>query len=269
VSLYGKIFKRYMKYFCQILISIFLSSSSIVVAEDYVNFFTMENLSKNSSQFYTSERLSRMGLGFLSMGLVANSSVDQKIQDWYQQDIRDEKTDLWSKRAKRFGEGEYLLPLALLAGGLCYRNRDLSVGRWGLNAAHAYLVGLPPMWTMQYMTGGSRPNESDDGDSHWQPTQDDNGVSGHAFVGAVPFLTLAKMANNQKPLQYLAYAMSVLTAWSRVNDNAHYTSQAILGWYMAYESVDAVFDRSSEADNLTVSPMVSQQSYGLVFRLKW
>ncbi len=38
------------------------------------------------------------------------------------------------------------------------------------------------------------------------------------------------------------YLGSAGTAWSRVNDDAHYLSQAILGWYMAYlacRSVDA------------------------------
>jgi len=94
-------------------------------------------------------------------------------------------------------------------------------------------------------------------------------VSGHAFVGAVPFLTLAKMAENQKPLQVLAYALSVLTAWSRVNDNAHYTSQAILGWYMAYESVDAVFTRSTGDTGVTVSGGVLSQAYGVEMRVQW
>ena len=59
---------------------------------------------------------------------------------------------------------------------------------------------------------------------------------------AVPFLTIARMNEENKPVKYLALLASTFTAWSRINDNAHYFSQAALGWYLAYESVDAVFD---------------------------
>jgi len=45
-------------------------------------------------------------------------------------------------------------------------------------------------------------------------------------------------------LRYVLYAASTLTAWSRMNDDGHYTSQAMLGWFMAWESVGAV----SESD---------------------
>ena len=216
--------------------------------------------------FYSKDRLARMAVGFLSMSAVANSKVDQNIQDWYQGEIRNSRTDNYAETAKFFGEGKYLIPVSILAGGTYYLNSDSIIGNWGLNAARAYTVGLLPMLAMQYTTGASRPKESRG--SKWRPFNDSNGVSGHAFVGAVPFLTLARMNNNQL-IKYIAYFTSGLTAWSRVNDHAHYTSQAILGWYMAYESVDSVFETNNKLNQIFFMPVIGKDFYGINVSVRW
>jgi hypothetical protein len=97
-------------------------------------------------------------------------------------------------------------------------------------------------------------------------------VSGHAFVGSIPFITIARMNEDKPVLKYLMYIASTATAWSRVNDNAHYFSQAALGWYMGWESVDAVFDSDESANEdkkVTVTPIVGNNAYALVIRAKW
>jgi membrane-associated phospholipid phosphatase len=77
---------------------------------------------------------------------------------------------------------------------------------------------------------------------------DTTGVSGHSFIGAVPFLSAAKMADNLW-LKAGFYAASALPALSRINDYDHYPSQVFLGWWLAYLGASAV-DRSqlSSAD---------------------
>ena len=120
----------------------------------------------------------------------------------------------------------------------------------------------------QLATGASRPNESDHG-SEWHPFNDNSGVSEHAFMGAIPFVTLANIYNDNKVVKYLAYAASFATAWSRVNDNSHYISQAALGWYMAFESVDAVFDADRKRNNLSIMPVIGKDSYGISVQMKW
>jgi membrane-associated phospholipid phosphatase len=146
------------------------------------------------------------------------------------------------------GEGKYLIPLSIGAAAIGYLAPDDSglgpVGRWGGNTARAYLVGAPSMLFMQMVTGGSRPDDTE-GDSNWYPFNDNNGVSGHAFMGAVPFITLAKM-NYDNPSKWLFYGASLLTAWSRLNDNDHYFSQSMLGWIMAYQSVSAVMKTNEQ-----------------------
>ncbi len=53
------------------------------------------------------------------------------------------------------------------------------------------------------------------------------------------FIDAAKMTDNCW-LKTGLYACSVLPAWSRINDDAHFPSQAFLGWWMAYCAATAV-----------------------------
>ena len=95
------------------------------------------------------------------------------------------------------------------------------------------------------------------GSSHWHPFRRANAVSGHAYIGAIPFITAAQMTD--KPVvKGLFYVLSTVCAWSRINDDAHYLSQAVLGWYLAYLSVRAVTKTESRRPlprGLTIFPL--------------
>ena len=100
------------------------------------------------------------------------------------------------------------------------------------------------MLSLQVLTGGSRPGETT-ATSYWKPFDDNNGASGHAFIGAIPFISAAKMSDNIW-LKGGLYAASTLPALSRVNDDDHYFSQIFLGWWVAYLAGSAV-DRTDDA----------------------
>ena len=223
-----------------ILLIYIISTFFLIQSSLASNKITLGNkIVKDYSNFYSKKRLIKMGLVFSAMGLIANTNIDKNFQDWHNNNIKSSKSDKKSKVFKNFGEKNYLIPISLLASGAYWLNNRSNVGNWGLNSVRSYIVGAPIVWVMQYVTGGSRPNDKNP-TSKWRPFNDNNGVSGHAFVGAVPFLVLAKM-NDNKFIKYSAYLASTLTAWSRVNDDSHYLSQAILGWYIAHEAVSSVF----------------------------
>ena len=260
----------YLLLACLISIGSFLQHEALA-SEDIINgkgSTITGTLINDYKSFYAGERLIRMSLGFGLSALSANTNIDSEIQNWYQEDIRNSSTDNFSKTAKLFGEGKYLIPLSLLSASIKYFDSESPVGNWGVYSVRAYLVGSPAMLLMQRVTGGSRPGETNH-DSNWRPFNDANGVSGHAFMGAVPFLTLAKMNRENKFLKYIAYAASTAAAWSRVNDNAHYLSQAALGWYMAFESVDSVFDADERDKKVVVHPMAFQDGYGIMAEIRW
>jgi hypothetical protein len=237
---------------------------------DESSFF--DTVKKDYGEFYSSDRLIRAGIVFAGGAVFANTDLDQNIQDHYQENIRSDKTDEFSKVFKTFGEGKYLITISLITT-LTSRYMETSgersaVGRWGENTLRAYLVGGPATLLTQQLTGASRPEESTSG-SKWKPFSDSNGVSGHAFIGSVPFITIAKMNDDNTFVKYLFYTMSTFTAISRVNDNSHYFSQAVLGWYLGYEASDAVSDVNSEKKLVAFRPYIGADSYGITMNMKW
>lgn len=224
-----------------------------------------QSLRQDYAHFYQQDRLLRLGLAFGSGALLANSEADQHFRDWYQQDIRSASSDDIARSVKNFGEGRIMLPLTAivsLSAELDWHSPALqAMGDWGQYTTRAYLLGIPPLLLGQKLTGASRPDEQGY-DSAWRPLKDNNGVSGHAFIGAVPFLTLARMTQSHG-MKITAITASTLAAWSRVNDDAHYLSQALLGWYLAWESVDTVTTDSDTGQHIALLP------YGNGIILNW
>jgi hypothetical protein len=236
-----------------------------------------EAVSDDYSSFYSKDRLLRMGIVFVAGGIAANSNIDMSVRNWYQDNVRSEKTNSWASstatdlefNAKFFGEGKYMVPVALLAASVNYIDTDTAIGNWGANASRAYIVGLPAMWFMQGATGATRPGDRPEGSSWTTPFGHSNGVSGHSFVGAVPFLTIAYMNPDNGWIKYPAYVASAAAGWSRINDDKHFPSQVVLGWYMAWEAVDAVFDSNKKKKGVTVAPMAGLDGFGLMARADW
>lgn len=206
---------------------------------------------------------------FAAGAVMANTNVDQQLHNWYQEDVRSATTDNVSEVAKLFGEGYLILPalgITLAAGEIMDNQPHASVaGDWADQSLRAIAVGAPPLLATQVLTGASRPGESSAG-SDWVPMHDNNGVSGHAFMGAVPFITAAKMSED--PLAKAGfYAASTLTAFSRINDDDHYPSQAILGWSLAYLACSAVSDTEQELKDyrFTTVPVADGVGVGVVF----
>ena len=234
-------------------------------------------VSDDYSSFYSKNRLIRLGIAFGLGGIAANTNIDMNIRNWYQEKVRTEQTNSWASdpntslsfNAKFFGEGPYMVPVALLAASVNYIDTDTAVGNWGANASRAYVVGLPAMWFMQSATGATRPGDRPEGSSWTTPFGHSNGVSGHSFVGAVPFLTIAAMNPDNAWVKYPAYLASAAAGWSRVNDDKHFPSQVALGWYMAWEAVDAVTDTNKKKKSITVAPMVDIDGYGLMVSASW
>ena len=215
--------------------------------------------------YYSCATMRDLWLAVGGGAVLANTSLDEDFQDWYQHDVRSSGTDDFATFWKTFGEGEIFIPayatLALV--GTIFEDRPLigPVGEFSYRVTRGYLVGAPPMLLMQHLLGASRPGEASVG-SQWKPFDDSNAVSGHAFVGAVPFITAAKMSHNPW-MKATFYSLSTFTAWSRVNDDAHYLSQACLGWWMAYLACRAVDDTEHEERCFTFTPLVTPEVAGV------
>lgn len=222
------------------------------------------------NMYLSGQRLLRFGIAFGTGAVMANTHIDRGIQDWYQDHERTRETDRVAKVAKFFGEGAAMIPVsigaALLGDKLGFGDGTSPVSRWGERTARAYLTGAPALLLTQWVTGGDRP----DGDgSRWRPFEHDHGVSGHAFIGAVPFITAGRMFEDNPLARYSLYAASALPAWSRINDNAHYASQAFLGWFLAWEAAGAVVQTDEKDRRVSLSPTITANGYGLALVIEW
>jgi len=215
--------------------------------------------------FYCRDIACDLGLAIAGAGVLANTSLDQDFRDWYQRDVKSPDTGRFADACKGFGNGKYVIPAFLgmaVVGSLADENSCGSeVGEFGSRVTRGYLVGGPPVLVMQCALGGSRPNEGEEA-SRWDPLEDVNAVSGHAFVAAVPFITAAKMTDRPL-LKASLYACSTLTAWSRVDHDRHYLSQVCLGWWMAYLASSTVDRTENEYEHLTLMPVTTPEMVGI------
>jgi membrane-associated phospholipid phosphatase len=172
---------------------------------------------------------------------------------------------------KPFGNGLITIPIYIGAALLGHMGDDTgfrgTLGEWGSDSFRALVVGAPPVLFFQYALGSSRPT---DGDSDWRFFEGHASVSGHAFVGAVPFLTAAHLAKSPYAKGAL-YFGSTLCGLSRINDDAHYFSQAALGWWIAYLAASSVArtDREREERRLSVTPVPLPGGAGVVVSLRF
>lgn len=196
--------------------------------------------------YYSRRAFLRIGGATAAAGLLAYTGADEAIESFHADTLRSKGTDLASSLVKPLGERFWFLNWALLAGVDAWQ-RTNWLTRWGRRNFEAMVVGLPMLWTLQRGLGANRPS-SDDANPRWRPLKADNSASGHAFIAAVPFLSLATMTPARWQRQ-LARFGSVLTGWSRLNDRKHYVSQIILGWTIAWNAVLAV-DSRDDTDQL-------------------
>jgi hypothetical protein len=208
---------------------------------------------QDHKNYYSSGNLALLALGLGIAAPLANTPADRQFQDWYQNKVRSADTDEFSRYAKMPGHYPYMLPIILGATVGGKLTDDTLPGAitfdWGSRCCRALLVGAPTVGILQVSLGAGRPSEDP---SQWWPFNDKNGVSGHGFVAAVPFLTAARMTDNRLA-RFSLVAVSTIPTWSRLNDDDHYLSQAWLGWWIAYLSVRSV-DRTERDRRIEFVP---------------
>ena len=237
-----------------------LARAGYRILEDYRNFYDCESLVCLSAAF---------GAG----AIMANTGFDVTMQDAWQKGVEPTSLGTFFSGCKDIGEGRYLLPIfgVAAATGWVFEGQPAGdvVGEWGSRSLRMFIVGAPPLYVMQWVTGGSRPGESPVG-SRWHMFNDSNGVSGHTFVGAIPFLAAAEMVESPL-LKGTLYVCSTFVGFSRMTDDAHYPSQVFLGWYLAWASARAVSATEMHFAGMEVSilPLPMADLGGMAVEARW
>lgn len=228
-----------------------------------------ETLPESALQRFGSHVASDLGKGYSGDGLLAllphvgvhavlaNSKLDREIRDKWQEDWRGERSDRLAESFIDFGDyaqNRYSLPfytLTMLVSGYSGdATQDSDVATWAERSMRANILGGPQAWGLTYALGTHRP---DTGKSDWQPWNDNDGVSGHSFYGAVPFLTAARMTDNRS-LRYTLFVLSTFPGLARIHDDHHYSSQAYLGWAIAWRATQVVAGEEPEGLEIMALP---------------
>jgi membrane-associated phospholipid phosphatase len=231
------------------------------VLEDYRNFYSCDSLVCLTAAF---------GAG----ALMANTGFDSTMQAAWQRSVVPSDLGTFFTGCKDIGEGRYALAVFGTAGlvGLALEGRPGGdvLGEWGSRSLRMFIVGAPPVYVLQLATGASRPLEESSAGSQWKPFTDDNGVSGHAFVGAIPFLAAADMVENPVAKGAL-YVCSTFVGFSRMTTDSHFPSQVFLGWYLAWASSRAVSGTEMHFAGMEVSvvPLPMADLGGLAVEGRW
>ncbi|MDD5712419.1 MAG: hypothetical protein PHY31_06660 [Smithellaceae bacterium] len=251
-----------------LLVALLLSILSITLArrpacaaesDDSLLFSAITTIRGDYRSFYLDKtNLFHLGIGLAGAGILANTAIDQDVRDGYQEKIRSKSTDDAATLFEQAGEGMYTIPVML---GTYAIFKDSAAGKWAQRSLRAMIIGAPSELLIQRATGASSPVE---GSSDWRPFKGHDGLSGNAFMGAIPFITAAQM-NNTIYVKGALYTLSALPGLSRINDDQHYLSQVALGWYLAYLSCKAIKTPEEKDDYLVYLSPLDRGGIAVVF----
>ncbi|MEW5755993.1 MAG: phosphatase PAP2 family protein [Pseudomonadota bacterium] len=230
-------------------------------------FFSL--LQTDFKNYYSSSSVKTMGMTVGLAGLLANSGADDDFRELVQNHLRSDDSNHQSDIWRQLGERKTSLTLYLGAGALIGLSGDTqpanALAAWGTRSLRGFFLGGPQHIMLAGLTGAGRPTE---GNAQWWSFDDNNGVSGHAFFGALPLITAAQLSEDPW-LRYSLYAASALPGLSRINDDKHFLSQVILGWSIAYLSADAVrrTDTGDRRDETDRGPEI--RFYGTAVTVEW
>jgi len=236
-----------------------LSRAGYKVLEDYRNFYCCDSLVGLAAAF---------GAG----ALMANTGFDTTMQTAWMESVKPTDLGTFFLGCKDIGEGRYALSVfgAAAVTGIVLEGNPTGdiLGEWGSRSLRMFVVGAPPVYVLQMATGASRP--VDGNGSQWHMFNDNNGVSGHAFIGAIPFLAAADMVENPWAKGGL-WVCSTFVGFSRMTDNAHYPSQVFLGWYLAVASSIAVSRTETHFAGMEVRvvPLPIADLGGMAMETRW
>lgn len=229
------------------------------------------DISRDFQTYFQPDNMIYLGNYLVAAGIFANTGLDSTIQRYWQDEIAGPSADRFFKPFKDIGAlSYYYFPIYLTAVGIGAWQECTLMGNvvysWGYRSLRTILLSTLQSVTLAYVLGSGRPSRGEP--SKWQPFRYKTGVSGHAQFGAVPFLTAAWMTD-PPVLRYTLFAVSTLPGLSRINSNAHYFSQVLLGWGIAFLSSRAIYMSDQARSPMFMSLIPKEDGVMLIARYQF
>jgi membrane-associated phospholipid phosphatase len=193
---------------------------------------------------------------------------EEDIQSWFQEN-RNGTTDNVAKLVKPFGDGRYTLPA--MAALYCYGHffESERARSTALLAIESFVSTGVFTETLKHTSHKHRPMPGDLENAVWDgPSLSKANLSfpsGHAAAAFAIATVLASGYGDNTLVPPVAYGCATLCAFSRVNDNAHWVSDVILGSAIGYFTAKTIIGRHGQRNDgsLRIRPVVGGRRPGI------
>jgi hypothetical protein len=211
------------------------------------------------------------GRDFLKAGITlgitgALYTVDQQIKDWSQEN-RNEASDKVANFFEPLGNGRYLMITsgAVFLTGVLIKSKRAQ--KAGLLILESQLINGILGQAMKISASRHRPRDGAAYNEWDGPNLKpySSFPSGHAQTVFAFSTAIATVYADYKWVPPICYGVAALTSISRINDNAHWTSDVFLGSVLGYFITKTVVNRHVNKENpaLSVIPMVGGNYSGV------
>jgi membrane-associated phospholipid phosphatase len=193
---------------------------------------------------------------------------DDDIKTWLQS-RRSPRTDAVASLGRPFGDGRYALSAlgALYCYGRLSGNHKLQ--RTALLGFESAVISGAVTGVVKYLSHKRRPSSAETDEVPWGgPAASGAHLSFPSGHSACAFAvgTVIAMEYEERPLvPLLAYSAAALCAFSRLNDNAHWMSDVIVGSAIGHLTARAIVNRhcAGRESRLDLEPLLSGRGMGL------
>ena len=202
-------------------------------------------------------------------------SRDQKIQNWVQRN-RNNKSNKISGFTKPFGDGKYTLPPLFMFYLYGYFFKNNKVQRTAMLSLESFVISGIFTSFIKFTGHRHRPNTGDPSNTWDGPNFSLKNLSfpsGHSCSAFAIASVIASEYGDKILVSVLSYSIATLTALSRVNDNAHWASDAFFGSVIGYFTGRAIVHlndiNNKEDKNFSFLPVINYRCVGLLLRYKF
>lgn len=198
-------------------------------------------------------------------------TLDQDIFNWVAERRSDFSNDL-SRIFTRAGDGGWLLGFCGAMYGLGEIMKKPEWRRTALLSLESLAISSVSVATLKFLVGRARPHAWE-GSQSFHPLSTSHRYtsfpSGHAAAAFSVAASIASESNHQA-IDILAYSLATLAALSRVHDEAHWTSDVLVGSALGYfigRGVVNLHRPEKRQFSLIIYPVRDGMAMSLVFSL--
>ena len=201
-------------------------------------------------------------------------TYDQDIQNWVQKN-RNSTSDKIAKFTKPFGDGKYTLPPLSLLYLYGHFFEYEKVRKVALLSLESFIISGIFTEIIKYTGHRHRPNTGEPHNTWDGPgfsTSHLSFPSGHSSSAFAIATVIASEYDDRVFIPPLVYGIAVLTALSRVNENAHWASDVFFGSAVGYFTAKAIVGLHSNEKkdrNAVIIPVINDKHTALLISYKF